>query len=68
MLKTEEKARKTMCFRSAVFGGSHQLADGPGPFCIGSKCMAWVQVDYDAESDGNGNWIPLGYCGLVRQP
>lgn len=38
---TEEEAKTKMCFRAVTFAGSQQVADGPGPFCIGSACMAW---------------------------
>lgn len=38
---TEDEAKTKFCFRAATFGGSQQLADGPGPHCIGSACMAW---------------------------
>lgn len=38
---TEDEAKTKMCFRAATFGASQQLADGPGPHCIGSACMAW---------------------------
>lgn len=41
MLLTEEQAKEKMCFRSPTFGASQQLAEGPGPNCIGSACMAW---------------------------
>ena len=38
---TEEEAKTKACFRAATFGASQQLADGPGPHCIGAACMAW---------------------------
>jgi hypothetical protein len=38
---TETEAKTKACFKAATFGGSQQLADGPGPHCIGSACMAW---------------------------
>ena len=38
---TEDEAKTKACFKAATFGGSQQLADGPGPNCIGSACMAW---------------------------
>lgn len=38
---TEEDAKTKMCFQAATFAGSQQIADGPGPLCIGSACMAW---------------------------
>ena len=38
---TEDEAKTKACFRAATFGGSQQLAEGPGPYCIASKCMAW---------------------------
>jgi hypothetical protein len=38
---TEDEAKTKLCFRAATFGASQQLADGPGPLCIGSACMAW---------------------------
>jgi hypothetical protein len=41
--------------------------------CIASECMAWRVERWrlergDAESDGAGNWLPVGYCGLAGQP
>jgi hypothetical protein len=38
---TEDEAKAKACFRAATFGASQQLADGPGPHCIGSACGAW---------------------------
>lgn len=38
---TEDEAKTKACFQAATFGASQQLADGPGPNCIGSACMAW---------------------------
>lgn len=38
---TEEEAKTRLCFRAATFAGSQQIAEGPGPFCLGSACMAW---------------------------
>lgn len=38
---TEDEAKTKACFRAATFGASQQLADGPGPNCLASACMAW---------------------------
>ncbi len=38
---TEADAKTKACFQAATFGASQQLADGPGPHCIGSNCMSW---------------------------
>lgn len=41
MTVTETEAKTKACFKAATFGASQQLADGPGPHCIGAQCMAW---------------------------
>lgn len=42
---TEEEAKTKACFQARTFGGSQQLAEGPGPHCIASACMAWRWAD-----------------------
>lgn len=66
---TEDEAKTKACFRAATFGASQQLADGPGPRCIGSACMAWRWMDaakgYDSAAIRNEQG---GYCGLAGGP
>lgn len=42
---TEDEAKTKLCFRAPTFGASQQLADGPGPHCVGSACMAWQVME-----------------------
>jgi hypothetical protein len=80
---TEEEAKTKMCFRAATFGASQQLADGPGPHCIGSACMAfrWHYVELSEDGQRRDTWPDLapfgpadqrlkrhGYCGLAGDP
>lgn len=72
---TEDEAKTKACFKAATFGGSQQLADGPGPNCIASQCMAWRKLDQigigpngekrDRDMDGRTRWVDRGYCGLA---
>lgn len=76
MIETE--AKSTACFRAATFGASQQLADGPGPNCIGSACMAWrwqwSGLVMAFEPDGSRKFVapageqPHGFCGLGGKP
>lgn len=81
---TEDEAKTKACFRAATFGGSQQLAEGPGPHCIGSACMGWRWVfepdgTFNATYDTRGEWreverIPnfrktdRGFCGPAGAP
>jgi hypothetical protein len=62
-MNTEEQAKAKWC----PFGNRDD-GDNPVTFCIASECMAWRVEKGDAESDGAGNWLPVGYCGLAGQP
>lgn len=78
---TEAEAKTKACFRAATFAGSQQIADGPGPNCIASGCMAWRwQKEYVNKKTGlpvsgpnlavDAEWRPtgLGFCGLAHPP
>jgi hypothetical protein len=73
---TEEEAKTKMCFRAATFGASQQLADGPGPHCIGSACMAWRNFPPEEWGKAEPPYHPSnvgiqptdGYCGLAGKP
>ena len=74
---TEEEAKTKFCFRSPTFGGSQQLADGPGPHCIASACMAWrwhettdftARADAAFRKDGSRLKPEDGFCGLAGAP
>ena len=53
---TEDEAKTKACFKAATFGGSQQLAAGPGPLCIGSQCMAW-RVRYMSQDERQSIFI-----------
>lgn len=38
----ESEAATKLCPFAAKFSASQQIADGPGPMCVGGKCMAWT--------------------------
>lgn len=71
---TEDEAKTKACFRAATFGASQQLADGPGPHCIGSACMGWRVVREEVsgtDADGFGyvrSAVTGGYCGPAGAP
>lgn len=74
---TETEAKTKACFKAATFGGSQQLADGPGPNCIGSACMAWRETaarqlaparSIEREGFSGETYVSKpaeGYCGLA---
>jgi hypothetical protein len=59
-MNTEEQAKAKWC----------PLTNNENGFtcCIASECMAWRVEKGDAESNGAGNWLPVGYCGLAGKP
>lgn len=75
---TEDELKTKACFRAATFGASHQLADGPGPLCIGSACAAYREepspapqwVHPDALTTSWFGWQvtpdPPSYSGYVK--
>lgn len=69
---TEDEAKTKLCFKAATFGGSQQLADGAGPFCVGSACMGWrVRYNQISSHDLDGPIISAGrygYCGPAGEP
>ena len=80
---TEDEAKTKACFRAATFGASQQLAEGPGPNCIGSACMAWRsrpqwrersdrkwenEVPVDHPRGPNNQVREAGFCGLAGNP
>lgn len=69
---TEDEAKKRACFEAATFGASQQVADGPGPHCIASQCMAWrwavVVNKHGDRVRSDATDTPTGYCGKAGQP
>lgn len=80
---TEDEAKTKACPMAATFGGSQQLADGPGPNCIGSACMAWRKVSTIVDRSTGAPPLPghtykygsteerylgNGFCGLAGAP
>lgn len=74
---SETEARSKFCFRAATFGASQQIAEGPGPHCIASACMAWrametvaFQIRAEAEFKQTGARLrsDTGFCGLAGEP
>lgn len=63
---TEDEAKTKACFKAATFAGSQQIADGPGPHCIGSACMAWradrrfEYRDLPADQEPGEGWVSDG--------
>lgn len=68
---TEDEAKTKLCFKAATFGASQQLADGPGPSCIASSCMAWrwdgsnITNPTQPKSDLVWSNRTYGHCGLA---
>lgn len=77
---TEAEAKTKLCFKAATFSASQQLADGPGPHCIGSACMAWRwkiillqqgpanKLGGPRLHDTYGPSPTDGFCGLAGAP
>lgn len=67
---TEDEAKTKACPMAATFGGSQQLADGPGPHCIGPACMAWrtARIGRVREGDEYQTFTTEGFCGLSGSP
>lgn len=60
---TEQAAFNRACPLAATFGASQQLADGPGPNCVGSHCMAWRWRDSAQVIERRGFCGLAGYAG-----
>ncbi|NQE62914.1 hypothetical protein [Caulobacter sp. RHG1] len=58
---TEDEAKTKACPYAKNFGASQQVAEGPGPHCVASACMAWRTT---SKSNGS-NFYRDGYCGLA---
>lgn len=60
----ESDARQKACPFAATFAASQQIAEGPGPHCIASSCMAWRPVYEDRGMHGT-HVEAGGFCGLA---
>lgn len=78
---SEEEAKKKACPFAKNFGASQQVAEGPGPHCVGSACMAWRGKEQpwftnraEAEFRRTGRRLEPtgadidGFCGLAGAP
>lgn len=65
---TEDEAKTKACFQAATFAASQQIADGPGPNCIGSACMAWRPVSVNYLANDSDRRALGGSCGLIGKP
>lgn len=74
---TEDDAKTKACPYAKNFGASQQVAEGPGPNCLGSACMAWrekkvwrapeVRTSHNPAEDAVLEIIG-GFCGLAGEP
>lgn len=75
---TAEEAKTKACPYAKNFGASQQVAEGPGPHCVASACMAWRVKEQiglgpngerrSFDMDGLTRWVDDGYCGLAGAP
>jgi hypothetical protein len=72
---TEDEAKTKACPYAKNFGASQQVADGPGPHCVASACMAWRHTHTETREfqhiDREGSVLKSrdhGYCGLAGAP
>ncbi len=68
-MNTEDEAKTKWCpWQGPANRDPYRAVTYNGANCIASECMAWRVERGDAESDGAGNWLPVGYCGLAGKP